>query len=109
MKITKKIIDLVRRRESIDAEIKEYEEAKKEISDKLKEMLVSAGEESVAVNVDGVGFTVSLQIKKGASQVVPERLLELGVDAKVIAEATVKGKDSESFVTVREMKERKGK
>ena len=109
MKITKKIIDLVRRRASIDAEIKEYEEAKKEISDKLKEMLAVAGEESMAVDVDGVGFTVALQIRKGTSQVVPERLLELGVDAKVIAEATVKGKDSEPFVTVREVKEKKAK
>ena len=109
MKITKKIIDLVRRRASIDAEIKEYEEAKKEISDKLKEMLVAAGEESVAVDVDGVGFTVALQIRKGSKKVVPEKLLELGVEASVIAQATVQEKDSEPFVTVREVKEKKGR
>lgn len=109
MKVTKKIIDLVRRRASIDAEIKEYEEAKKEISEKLKEMLVAAGEETVAVDVDGVGFTVTLQVRKGASQVVPSMLLELGVDAKTIAQATVTGKDSEPFIVVKEVKEKKGR
>lgn len=109
MRITKKIIDLVRRRASIDAGIKEYEEDKKEISEQLKDMLVGAGEESVSVDVDGVGYTVGLQIRKGSEKVVKEKLLELGVEAHVIAAATMREKDSEPFITVREVKERKGK
>ena len=106
MKVTKKLIDLVRRRASIDAEIKEYEEAKKKISQELKDILVNAGTESVGVDVDGVGFTVGLQIRKGSEKVVKEKLLELGVEAHIIAAATVKEKDSEPFVTVREVKGR---
>ena len=109
MKVTKKLIDLVRRRASIDAEIKEYEEVKKKISQELKDILVAAGEESVGVDVDGVGFTVGLQIRKGSEKVVREKLLELGVEAHIIAAATVKENDSEPFVTVREVKEKKGK
>lgn len=108
MKVTKKLIDLVRRRASIDAEIKEYEEAKKGISAQLKDMLVMAGEESVGVDVDGVGYTVGLQVRKGSERVVREKLLELGVDASVIAAATVKEKDSEPFVSVREVKKGRG-
>lgn len=109
MKVTKKVLELVARRQELDAGIKVMEEEKKEISGKLLDYMTAQGEDKADVEVGGKRWALSVQIRAGQEKVVREKLLELGVELDVIVAATVKEKDSAPFVTVKEVKEKVGK
>lgn len=109
MKISKKIMAVIRRRVEIDKAIKAYDDEKKELSAALLEYMCNEGEDKAEVDVDGVGYAVSVQIRKGAEKISKEMLLERGVEMEVIKSATIVEKDSAPFVTIREVKEKKGR
>jgi hypothetical protein len=82
--------ELCERRQKLDDEIKFRTEKKKELDEEISAALALAGVEKVQWE----DRPIQIVHKEGGSKLVPERLLEHGVPADVIAECTGKGKPS---------------
>ena len=101
-KITMGFDELVCKYKDLAAEI----DFRKRIQDDIKEAIEAAvlvsGEEKVLCE----GYNVSLVKRAGTRKIIPEKLLELGVKASIIAQATEIGKESQ-YVSIKQAKEEK--
>jgi len=75
---------------ALDAEIEQKEAIKRELKKAIEAAMLMSGEQQVACE----DYKVTMITKSGTKKIVPEKLLELGVDAMVIAKATEVGKET---------------
>jgi hypothetical protein len=92
--------EMVVKYKDLDAEIKFRENIKKEIKLTIEAGLLLADVQKCMCE----GYRVQVIEKEGAKKIDANKLLDLGVDADVIAAATVQGKSS-SYVDIRSVKE----
>ena len=91
---------LVTRYKDLDAEISYREKLKDELKEALQAAVIISEEDRVTCE----GYMIQMVKRSGSKKIVPEKLLEQGVSADVIARATEVGKESQ-YISIRAVKE----
>lgn len=91
--------DLVIERHNLSVQKEQIDKRSKELNEQIAVALEVAGQSSVKCDE----FRVTRVETHGPSRVIPEKLLELGVEADIIVQATVRGA-AYTTVQIREIK-----
>ena len=101
-KKTLKFDDLVNKYKDVDAEISYREKIKDALKMEIQAAILVADIQKVSCE----GYSVSLVERKGSRKIMPEKLLEAGVTAMQIAQATEIGPSSQ-YIQIRAAKDDK--